>query len=166
MDILARLIEINPSVWGISLLLLNLFFLVAWTFDSREHARLKNLDISDKELLTHRLILIPSLLMELSLVLMFWFPLIMLPFFIAFYLVRTVHEYIDESHFHVNRCSPREAYLHLVMWCTVHIKTWIMFIWGFFLQYDGLFSLHISILILYTFILVGLSIITLIEFRR
>ena len=43
------------------------FFLIAWTLDSKEHGRLKSVNISDKELLTHRLILIPSLLMELSL---------------------------------------------------------------------------------------------------
>lgn len=141
MDLLNALHAVPPAAIAWSWIALNAVFAVAWAFDARTHGRL---EISDKELQVHRLILIPSIGMELALVGMFWQPWLCLPLFLGCYLVRTAHELIDELRFHVDRCAPAEAAAHLVMWVTVHTKTWLVFGWAFLLRYAGWDSLHWS----------------------
>ncbi len=133
--------DITPMTWAILALGAATVFSIVWIFDARTHAELVKVDITDKELQTHRNILAASFGMEASLVLMFWSPWIMLPFFIAFLITRLVHEFIDELHFHTDRCTPYESTLHLVMWVSVFVKTTTMFLWGFFTQFEGLFDL-------------------------
>lgn len=117
-------------------------FTIFWLLDSVTHGKLVKIDISDKELQTHRNILLASVLMEISLVGMYWFPMLMLPLFIAFFITRTTHEFIDELHWHADRCTPYESMLHLMMWISILSNTAAMFIWGFFTQFHGLETLH------------------------
>jgi magnesium-transporting ATPase (P-type) len=136
------MIEMLPPLsFALIILISSTVFAIAWGLDAMTHKELVKVDITDKELQTHRNILTASLLMEISLVFMYWFPLIMLPVFIATLVTRTVHEFIDELHFHTDRCSSYESTLHLIMWITVITKTAAMFIWGFFTQYNGVLEL-------------------------
>lgn len=132
---------VTPNFYATSIILLYFIFAIAWWFDSKVHHQLLKNQEHALELQTHRLILIPSILMEISLVMMFWYPWHALPFFIATYLTRTIQEGIDESKWHTVRCSLYESLLHLVMWISVHAKTVLMFIWGFFFQFAGLLDL-------------------------
>ena len=79
-----------------------------------------------------------------SLIAMFWFPMEALPFFIALLFTRTAHEFMDELKYHMDRCTIYETMLHLAMWISVLANTILMFSWGFFTQYRGLFDLHPS----------------------
>ena len=97
--------SVSPLQFALLILLSGTLFTVFWMLDSITHGKLVKIDISDKELQTHRNILLASVLMEISLVLMYWFPVLMLPLFSAFFLTRTVHEFIDELHWHANRCT-------------------------------------------------------------
>jgi hypothetical protein len=166
MDILSNLHSVNPEIFPSIILILSFIFAVAWFFDSRFHAQIYQDDITDKELQTHRLILIPSVLMEITLLLMYWIPFIMLPFFMAFYLVRTVQEFIDELHFHTDRCSFYESILHLIMWCTVHTKTFAFFIWAFILEFKGLENLPTFYFIIFLFLTGAMGLIGLAEWNR
>lgn len=141
MDLLSGLDAVSPTAIAWGWIALNALFAVAWAYDARTHGQL---ELSDKELQVHRLILLPSIGMELALVGMFWEPWLALPLFLGCYLVRTVHELIDELRFHVDRCTPAEALAHLVMWVTVHTKTWLLFGWAFLLRYKGWDGLHWS----------------------
>lgn len=163
MDLLNQLDAVSPSAIAWSWIALNALFAVAWAYDSRTHGRL---ELSDKELQVHRLILIPSIGMELALVGMFWQPWLALPLFLGCYLVRTVHEVIDELRFHVDRCAPAEAAAHLVMWVTVHTKTWLVFGWAFLLGYRGWDSLHWTAYLALGLTLVVLAIIANVELLR
>ena len=166
MVIIENLNNIKPLYFFISILGCSLVFLIAWFFDSRTHGKLIN-EIDKKELQTHRLILIPSILAELSIVLMFWInPWYLLPFFLAFYLTRTIQEFIDELKWHTGRCSDQEAYLHLIMWCSVHAKVMLMFIWGFFFQFQGLSEIPLIYHITMFITLAGMGILSLIEWKR
>ena len=133
--------DIEPITWAIVALGSATIFSVFWILDAQTHKELVKIDITDKELQTHRNILTASFGMEISLVLMFWSPWIMLPLFIACLITRLVHEFIDELHFHTDRCTPYESTLHLGMWISVFTKTSAMFIWGFFSQYGGLLEM-------------------------
>ena len=133
--------DIPSLFWPITVLSSATVFTLFWILDSQTHQKLVKIDITDKELQTHRSILTASLLMEISLVLAYWFGYAMLPFFIAFFITRTVHEFIDELHFHTDRCTAYEANLHLGMWVSVLIKTAALFIWAFMLRYDGILNL-------------------------
>jgi hypothetical protein len=94
--------------------------------------------------------------MEGTLVLMYWADILILPLFLAFFLTRTVHEFIDELHWHTDRCSSYESFLHLGMWISILTNTFAMFTWGFFTHYKGLDELN-SIYIIWAFV-VGISI--------
>ena len=166
MDILNNLNSINPNVFPIIILSMSFIFAIAWFFDSRFHGKIYQTDITDKELQTHRMILIPSILMEITLLLMYWVPFVMLPFFLAFYLVRTVQEFIDELHFHTDRCSFFESILHLIMWCTVHTKTFAFFIWAFFLRFKGIEELHNLYFIIFIILTAAMGIIGSVEWNR
>jgi hypothetical protein len=99
-------------------------------------------DISEAELRTHRIMILVSSLMQLSLVLMFWFGKPMIVFFIPMLFTRTAHEFIDELKFHVDRCSNKETFIHLGMWLSIQINTACMFIWGYFSSFEGVLELH------------------------
>jgi hypothetical protein len=134
--------KISPVYFATVILVSATVFTVTWFLDALTHARIVKAEISERELHTHRILIITSMLMEFSLVLMYWFPYEVLALFLAAFLTRTVHEFIDELHWHTNRCSFYESLLHLVMWLTVLTKTFLMFMWGFFTQYRGLAELH------------------------
>lgn len=133
--------SISPLYYATITLISMTGFSVLWFLDSRTHAELVGIDITDKELQVHRNILASSVLLELSLVSMYWFPLESLPFFLALFITRLVHEFIDELHFHTDRCTTYESRLHLGMWILVLIKTFALFIWGFFTGFIGLETL-------------------------
>ena len=158
--------EINPFYWATVVLISTTGFTVLWFLDALTHKELVKIDITDKELQTHRNILVASLLMEISLVCMYWWTVEVLPFFITFIIVRTAHEFIDELHFHADRCSAYESRLHLGMWIFVFIKTISLFIWGFFTQYKGIEDLPIAYYLWGGIVLILMSIISISEWRR
>lgn len=136
------LTQINATYFACAILISSTIFVIAWSLDAITHSRLVKIDISDKELQTHRILILSSGLMELCLVLMYWFDIEILPIFIAAVVTRTAHEFIDELRYHTDRCTFRETLLHLIMWITVISKTSFLFIWGFFTHYQGLEKLH------------------------
>ena len=140
---MTKIINISPEYWAILILISATGFTILWVFDAITHKKLVEIDITDKELQTHRNILIASVLVEFSLILMYWWDIEVLPFFITFIIVRFIHEFIDEIHFHTERCTPYESNLHLGMWIFVFIKIISMFIWGFFTHYKGIEQLPI-----------------------
>lgn len=162
----STILDVHPFYWALLILVAATAFTIIWLFDSQTHGELVKIDITDKELQTHRNILTSSFLMELSLVLMYWSPILMLPLFIAFFITRLIHEFIDELHFHTDRCSRYESTLHLGMWITVLTKTGAMFIWGFFTQFQGILDLPIYMFVWAGIILVSMSIVSLIEWKR
>ena len=138
---------VSPETFALLILLTATAFTFFWCLDSITHGRLVKIDITDKELQTHRAILLTSVLMEATLVMMYWVDIIILPFFLAFFFTRTVHEFIDELHWHTDRCTPYESMLHLVMWVSILSNTFLMFSWGFFTHYRGLNELHTGYII-------------------
>lgn len=158
--------KVNPLYWATAILLAGTVFTFFWLLDSFTHTKLRTIDITDKELQTHRTILIASVLMEMALVGMYWFSIELLPFFIAFFITRTVHEFIDELHWHANRCSSYESFLHLGMWLSVLSKTFLMFMWGFFDHYSGILGLPIIYYIWGGVIIISMGIIGLIEWKQ
>ena len=166
MDILNNLNSTEPVIFPIIILSMSFIFAVAWFFDSRFHGKIYEADITDKELQTHRLILIPSVLMEVTLLLMYWAPFAMLPFFLAFYLVRTVQEFIDELHFHTDRCTFFESILHLIMWVTVHTKTFAFFFFFFILRFKGLEDLSYIYFAIFLVLTAAMGLIGLVEWNR
>ena len=141
-------------------------FTILWFLDALTHKELVKIDITDKELQTHRNILVASVLMEMSLVCMYWWSIETLPFFITFVLVRTAHEFIDELHYHTDRCSTYESRLHLGMWFFVLIKTITLFMWGFFTQYKGIEDLPTIYYIWGSLVLILMFFISISEWRR
>lgn len=141
-DLSIHIMELNSVAWALIVLVSGSSFTLFWFLDSLMHAGLDDTPITERELVTHRILIGTSLFMEASLVAMFWFPLLALPFFIATFLTRLAHEFIDELHFHMNRCTPRETFLHVVMWLSIQIKTFAMLIWGFKYQFRGVEDLH------------------------
>lgn len=163
---LTSLNNIVPVDFALIILIAATLFTILWGFDSLTHKKLVEIDITDTELQTHRNILVCSLLMELSLIFMFWSPWISLPFFIAFFITRLSHEFIDELNYHTERCKPYENYLHLGMWTSVLIKTFGMFIWGFFLQFKGVLNMPTYIYSWGAIVLISMSIISYFEWKR
>lgn len=156
---------ITPNFYATSIISLYFIFAIAWWFDSKIHHQLLKNEQHALELQTHRLILLPSIFMELSLVAMYWLPWHALPFFIAAYLTRTIQEGIDEAKWHTVRCSQFESILHLIMWISVHAKTVLMFMWGFFWQYSGVSELSGLHYILFGLVLLLNSIIAFRELK-
>jgi hypothetical protein len=134
--------NIDPTYFAFAILVSATIFTFAWFLDARTHARLVKVDITDRELQTHRILILTSGLMEFSLVLMYWLDVEILPLFIAALVTRTAHEFIDELRYHTDRCSFYETILHLTMWISVISKTSFLFIWGFFTHYKGIETLH------------------------
>lgn len=158
--------EVSPLYWATVILIASTAFTVLWSLDAMTHKKLVKIDITDKELQTHRNILLASVLMEMSLVAMYWWQIEVLPLFIAFLIVRTTHEFIDELHYHTDRCSDYESRLHLGMWIFVFIKTIVLFMWGFFTAYKGIESLPFVYYIWGAIVFSIMSIVSLFEWRR
>lgn len=156
----------TPLFWAIAILSSGTVFAILWSLDAITHEKLVQVDITDQELQAHRNILTVSFLMEISLLAMFWSPIGALPFFIAFFITRTIHEFIDELNFHVKRCTPYETYLHLGMWMSVLVKTFSMFIWGFFSGYSGLLELPFFCYIWAVILLLFLGVVSFLEWKR
>jgi hypothetical protein len=133
---------IDPVFFATAILGTATVFTATWFLDAITHARLVKVDISDKELHTHRILILTSGLMEFCLLLMYWLDIEILPLFIAALVTRTAHEFIDELKYHTDRCTFYETILHLIMWIMVITKTSLLFIWGFFTHYRGLEELH------------------------
>ncbi len=158
--------DTSPFQLGLITLISATVFTIIWALDSKTHGKLVKIDVTDKELQTHRNILVASFLMEFSLVLMYWNQWLALTLFIASFVTRIVHEFIDELHFHTDRCSIYESRLHLGMWISILTKTSAMFIWGFFMQYDGILELPIFMYLWAVIIFLTMSYISLIEWKR
>ena len=129
--------ELDPFFFATAILISATLFTLTWLLDAITHANLAESEITRRELQTHRILIMTSGLMELSLLLMFWFRWEILPVFIAALITRTAHEFIDEMSWHSKRCSFYETILHLIMWLTVLSKTFFLFTWGFFSHYKG-----------------------------
>ncbi len=158
--------NISSFSWGVIILSSATVFVVVWLLDAMTHAQIAVEDLTDKELQVHRNILAASLVMEASLLGMYWYPMLMLPLFIAAFLTRLVQEFIDELHFHTERCTPYESILHQVMWISVLTKTAAMFLWGFFTGFEGLLDLPWYLFLWGGAILIVMSIISWFEWRR
>lgn len=156
----------EPITWATLILICTSIFTVVWSMDALTHRQLIKQDIGDPELQTHRNILVGSMIMEVSLLTMFWYPLLSLPFFLSGFFVRTVHEVIDENRFHVDRCSPRENYIHLTMWLSLLSKTILQFIWAFFYGYEGLENLHPLFFVWAILLVVGMAFTSFYEWGR
>ncbi|MDG2343183.1 MAG: hypothetical protein P8L23_01250 [Flavobacteriales bacterium] len=156
----------QPQEFALVILFSASLFSVLWGFDALTHKKLVKIDITDKELQTHRNILLVSVLMEISLISMFWNPLVALPVFIALFITRFSHEFIDELHYHTGRCKPYENYLHIGMWVSVLTKTFAMFLWGFCFQYNGVVELPFYIYIWAGIVLISMMIIGFFEWKR
>jgi hypothetical protein len=158
--------NISPNFFALAILIAATLFTVAWFFDAITHSKVGESDVTKRELHTHRILIITSMLMEFSLVLMYWFSYEVLPLFIAALVTRTAHEFIDEIKFHVKRCSFYETMLHLSMWITVITKTVFMFLWGFYCHYKGLTNLHPALFIWGIAIVICMSFISLKEWNQ
>ena len=158
--------ELNPVFFATIILISATVFTVTWFLDAITHARLVKVDITDKELQTHRILILTSGLMEFSLILFFWFDVEILPLFIAALITRTAHEFIDEIKYHTGRCSFYETILHLIMWISVLNKTFLLFIWGFFTGYKGLLDLHPAFYVWGIIVVVAMGLISLKEWNQ
>lgn len=155
--------DLNPNTYALLILVSGTIFVFMWLLDSVKHKELVGVDISDPELQTHRNILVASVIMEISLILFYWSPLIALPLFIASLITRLSQEFIDEMKFHATRCTPYESYLHIGMWISVYVKTFAMFIWGITTQYKGVLELP---LYLYIWALILIASMLVISYRE
>lgn len=158
--------ETTPFFWALTILIAASVFTVSWTLDALTHKELAHVDITDRELQTHRNILAASMVMEISLVGMYWFPLAMLPILIGSGITRFSQEFIDELHYHADRCTPYESRLHLVMWISVWTKAAAMFIWGFFTKFEGLHELPVILYVWGGLLLVVMGYISMKEWNR
>lgn len=163
---MTALSDISPTFFATLILLSATGFVLVWSLDAITHKKLARIDITDKELQLHQNILLASVLMELSLVSMYWWTWESLPFFISFFVMRTVLEFIDELHFHTERCTPYESRLHLGMWIFVFIKTSTMFLWGFFEHYKGIHDLPVIYFTWAGIVLISMFVVSFFEWRR
>src|SRR5688572_13199965 len=92
--------NITPEYFAWAILGSATVFTLTWFLDALTHSRLGETDITARELHTHRVLILTSGLMELSLLLMYWFDYEVLPVFLAAIITRTAHEFIDELHWH------------------------------------------------------------------
>jgi hypothetical protein len=158
--------HIKANEFALVILCSATLFAIFWLLDSLTHGKLVKIEITEKELQTHRIILLTSICMEVSLVLFFWFDVLALPIFLAFFITRTVHEFIDELHWHTDRCSAYESMLHLGMWISILTNTFSMFLWGFFTHYRGWTELNVVYFIWAFIVVVCIFFIGLKEWKR
>lgn len=156
----------TPLFWALLILISATVFTVAWTMDALTHKDLAHVDITDRELHTHRNILVASMVMELALIGMYWYPVLLLPVLIGAGITRFSQEFIDELRYHTDRCTPFESRLHLVMWVSVWTKAAAMFFWGFFTQYEGVTELPVVVYIWAIIIITTMGYISLKEWQR
>jgi hypothetical protein len=130
-----------PESISLLILIVSTIFVGAWALDAYTHAGIAHHDISDPELKTHRILILSSGLMQFALMLFYWFDVEVLPFFIALFFTRTVHEVIDEVRYHQERCTFYETILHFVMWISIISQVGFLFYWGYFFHYKGLETL-------------------------
>lgn len=135
--------QVAPEILSLLILASSTLFVCAWALDARTHAGIARQDISDPELRTHRILILSSGLMQLCLLLFYWFDYEVLPFFIALFFTRTTHEVIDEVRYHQERCTFYETLLHFSMWVSVISQVGFLFYWGFFYHYAGLENLPV-----------------------
>lgn len=135
--------KIEPSVLIVLILACTTIFVIAWSIDAYTHEKIAKVDISDGELYTHRILILSSGLLQACLLLFYWFDFEVLPFFIAVFFTRTIHEIIDEVKYHQARCTFRETCIHFVMWLSILSQIGFLFYWGFFFQYEGFATLSI-----------------------
>lgn len=147
----------TPTALAIVVAVCGVVFTVLWYLDHRTHLAIWRADITDGELRTHRLILYASYVLQASLVLMAWSPWLALPLFVGAWITRTVHEAIDEFHWHLPRCTERESLIHLGMWVTIHAGTTAMFLWGFCYRYEGIVALPTPILVVFGVVFVAMG---------
>lgn len=134
------LANVTPNQLAVAVLLSGMSFVALWYLDHKTHLTIWKRDITDGELMTHRMILYASYVLLGSLVLMAWLPGLALPLFVGAWVTRTLHEGIDELRWH-GRCTERETLIHLGMWVSVHMGTAAMFGWAWFFRYEGIQSL-------------------------
>lgn len=133
--------QVAPETLSLLILIVSTIFVVVWALDAYTHAGIAHHDISDPELKTHRILILSSGLLQFTLLLFYWFDVEVLPFFIALFFTRTVHEVIDEVRYHQERCTFYETILHFVMWISIISQVGFLFYWGYFFHYKGLESL-------------------------
>lgn len=148
---------IPPHHFAYGMLFFGFFFGVFWYLDHKTHLAIWKKDITDGELRTHRMILYTSYGLMLSLLLMTWWPGQALFLFLGCWVTRTLHEFMDELHWHLPRCSERETIIHMIMWICIHGGTAVTFAWGFFRQYDGFAELGWPIHAAFVLIFLGYS---------
>ncbi|MFM7006445.1 MAG: hypothetical protein ACKOWX_04260 [Flavobacteriales bacterium] len=136
--------KIEPNTLSLLILICSSVFVFAWYLDSLTHANIAKKDILDAELYTHRILILSSGLLQGCLLLFYWFDYEVLPFFIALFITRTIHEIIDEVKYHQARCTFRETLLHFVMWLSILSQVGFLFYWGFFFHYTGLSELPVA----------------------
>jgi len=156
----------TPLFWAVLILVSATVFTIAWMMDALTHKELAHVDITDRELHTHRNILVASMAMEVALVAMYWYPVLMLPVLIGAGITRFSQEFIDELRYHTDRCTPYESRLHLVMWVSVWAKAAAMFMWGFFTQYEGVTELPVFVYVWAGLIMTIMAYISLKEWQR
>jgi hypothetical protein len=149
--------SIPSAHFAYGMLFFGIVFGIFWYIDHRTHLAIWKKDITDGELRTHRMILYASQGLMLSLLLMAWWPGQALFLFIGCWVTRTLHEFMDEIHWHLPRCSEKETLIHLVMWVCIHAGTAITFCWGFFRQYEGFELLALPVKIAFALIFVWYS---------
>ncbi len=152
--------DLNPTYFASAILISASLFTITWLLDAITHANLGDSEITRRELQTHRILIVTSGLMELSLLLLYWFRWEVLPIFLAAFITRTAHEFIDELSWHSKRCSFYETVLHLIMWLTVLSKTFFLFIWGFFTHFEGVENLPFGFYIWGLFIVVIMAVVS------
>lgn len=157
MDILDQFQHITAIQFASGMVFFGLLFGVLWFIDHRTHMQIWQKDITDGELRTHRMILYASYGLMFSLLLMAWVSWLALPLFIGCWVTRTLHETLDELHWHLPRCSEFETMVHLGMWICIHAGTFITFTWGFFFQYRGFADLPVWIHALFGLIFASYS---------
>ena len=133
--------EFSPVQFGSLLLITGICFVVLWYMDHKTHLAIWKKDITDGELRTHRMILYSSYGLLAGLVLLAVSPIVALPLCIGCFISRLTHEFIDELHWHLPRCTERETLIHLGMWVSVQTGTFTLFVWGFAYQYQGFLEL-------------------------
>jgi hypothetical protein len=152
-------IDLNPLTLAYVAIISLTLFTLAWWGDSQFHQVYRKVYVPDPEVHTHRLILLSSFIMLLSIGFIVISPSVAYPVFLASYLTRTIHEFIDELKYHTERCTLKESLLHLAMWITVHTKTWALFFWASLFHFEGWSTLPLGLNILAILSFITLNII-------
>ncbi|PIP92485.1 MAG: hypothetical protein COW00_04220 [Bdellovibrio sp. CG12_big_fil_rev_8_21_14_0_65_39_13] len=151
--------EFSPELVSWLTILMGIVFSVAWYLDHLTHVKIWEVDITDNELKTHKIILYASWVLQVGLLMLAWNRLIALPIILGAFITRFTHEFIDEMKFHVDRCSFKETIIHLIMWISINTGTAVVFLWGFLFKYKGFGSLPLYHYVLWGIIFVAMGVI-------